>query len=122
MAAGVVLLQALGTVGFALLFVADVLPLEEPRAMRAGFAFGVVLSVVGAAAVLVVAARALLRGQAWSRSLLVVAQLMAIVIGAPMAQGGDWIGWLVVASGVGTLVLLLHPATTAALELDRRQR
>jgi hypothetical protein len=46
----------------------------------------------------------------------VVAQIMALAIGVPMARAGDWVGWVIAATGVVGLVLLLHPATTAALE------
>lgn len=120
-AAVVALLQAAGSAAFAARFIVEVLPLEEPRWERAGFALGLVTFVLGAAAVLVAAARGLRRMQFWSRSLLVVAQVMALAIGIPMAQGGDWVGWLVAATGAAGLGLLLHPATTAALErADRR--
>jgi hypothetical protein len=114
--------QAAGTGGFAVLFLLDVLPLRDPVLMRAGFALGVLVLVVGAGAVLVAAARALLQLRFWSRSLLVVAQIMALAIGVPMAQGGSWIGWVIAAMGPIGLLLLLHPATTAALEAADRRR
>jgi hypothetical protein len=116
LAAGLGLAQAVGTAGFAVRFVADVVPLEEPLAVHGGYALGVVVFVVGAAAALALAARALLRLRPWARSLLVVAQVMALAIGAPMAQAGDWVGWLIAATGAAGFILLLHPATTAALE------
>ena len=119
-AAVLALLQAVGSAAFAVRFLVEVLPLEEPRGLRAGYAFGVVAFVGGAAAVLVVAARALRRLRLWSRSLLVVAQLMALAVGIPMAQGDDWIGWPVAVTGVVGLVLLLHPTTTTALEQAER--
>ena len=115
-AAVLALLEAVGASVFVVRFLLEVLPLEEPRLMQAGFALGVVALVGGAAVALVLAARALVALRYWPRSVLVVAQVMALAIGIPMAQAGDWVGWLIVAMGVVGLALLLHPATTAALE------
>jgi len=121
-AAALVLVQAAGATGFAVLFLVDVLPLDEPRLMRAGFALGVVGLVLGSAAALVVAARALVQSRPWSRSFLVVAQIMALAIGVPMSQGESWVGWVVTATGLAGLGLLLHPATTGSLEPAQRGR
>lgn len=114
-AVALALTQAAGAAAFAVRFLVDVLPFEEPRLMRAGFAIGVVVLVAGAAAALVAAARALHRLRPWPRSLLVVAQIMALAIGVPMAQGGDRVGWAIGATALVGLVLLLHPTTTSAL-------
>jgi hypothetical protein len=112
--------EAAGVGWFAVRFLIDVLPLEDPWLMRAGYAFGLLACVVGAAVVLVIAGRAIGQLRPWSRSLLVVAQCMALAIGVPMAQGSDWVGWVIAAMGVVGLILLLHPATTAALvDADR---
>ena len=48
-AVALALTQAAGAAAFAVRFLADVLPFEEPRLMRAGFAIGVVVLVAGAA-------------------------------------------------------------------------
>lgn len=116
MAAALALVQAAGAFAFAVLFLVDVVPLEEPRLTRAGFALGIETLVVGSAVMIGLAARALVRMRSWSRSFLVVAQIMALAIGVPMTQGGSWVGWLIAAIGLAGLVLLLHPATTAAVE------
>jgi len=113
--AALALVEAAGVGLFAIRFLVDVLPLEDPWLMRAGYAFGLEVCVVGAAVVLVLAARAIGQLRPWSRSLLVVAQIMALAIGVPMAQASDWVGWVIAAMGAAGLVLLFHPATTAAL-------
>lgn len=121
-AAALALGQAVGTAAFAVLFLVDVVPFEEPRLMRAGFALGVVALVIGAAVWLTLAARALLRLRTWPRSLLVVAQIMALAIGVPMARGGELVGWVIVSTALAGLVLLLHPRTTAALTAPAPRR
>jgi hypothetical protein len=118
--AALAVIEAIGAVGFALRFLVDVLPFEDEALRRAAFAFGVEICVVGSAAVLLLAARALAQQRRWSRSLLLVAQVMGFAIGWPMIQGGDWVGWVLVAMAAVGVVLLLHPATTAALERDER--
>lgn len=118
-AAGVAVIEAAGAGAFVVRYLVDVLPFEDPWLTHAGYALGVIALVTGAAAALVAAARALLRRRHWPRSLLVVAQLMAFAIGIPMVQADDWVGWPVVVLGALGLVLVLHPATTAAIEGDR---
>lgn len=108
--------EALGTAAYAVVFTLGVLPLRDPWLQRAGFAAGVVVLVLVGAAVLAAAARAIAGLRHWARSFLVVAQLMGLAVGVPMARAGDAVGVAVVVAAVVGLVLLLHPATTAALD------
>lgn len=115
-AAAIAWAQAGGAAVYAVVFTVGVLPLRDPWLQRAGFAAGIVVLVLGGAAVLAAAAKAIARLRHWARSFLVVAQLMALAIGVPMAQAGGVVGVLLVVAAVVALVVLLHPATTAALD------
>lgn len=68
---------------------------------------------------MVLAARGLWRAQRWARSLLVVGQFLALVIGVPLAtaQGGveRGVGITLVAMAIVALIAAFWPTTTAAV-------
>lgn len=71
---------------------------------------------------LVLAARGLWRARRWARSLLVVGQALALVVGVPLvtAEGGveRSAGFALVALAVAGLVAAFLPSTTAAIADD----
>ncbi len=74
--------------------------------------------VVGWAAVLLLAARGLLRRRRWSRAPLVLSELLLLAVGIPLVQGAGarWAGVLLVVGGAVGLLSVLSPAVTAELE------
>jgi peptidoglycan/LPS O-acetylase OafA/YrhL len=81
-------------------------------------AVGVTLFAALGALVLGAVARALSRRRAGARGPAVVLQLMLLVLGYYMVQGGlVWLGVLLLAVGLCTGVLIVSPASTRALGL-----
>jgi len=112
-AAGVVLVEALTLLGYAL--VAVVQGLRGDRSGAMGPALLAVVLLVWAAG-LVVAARGLFRVQRWARAPVVVSELLVLAVGIQLAQGATrWAGALLVAVTVVALVAVLSPPATAAL-------
>jgi Kef-type K+ transport system membrane component KefB len=64
---------------------------------------------------LAVAVRGLWAVRRWSRSPLVVSELLWLPVSVPMIQSGLWVGWPLAALSLAALVALLSPPVTAAL-------
>jgi hypothetical protein len=68
---------------------------------------------------MVVAARGLWRARRWARSLLVVGQFLALVVGVPLATAEGWVergaGIALVVLAVAGIVAAFWPSTTAAV-------
>ena len=78
----------------------------------------IVLAALGAAAVAVVA-RSLNRRASGARGPAIVVQLFVIASGGFLVQTGPlWLGWLLIALGVGTGLLIVLPPSTRALGVD----
>ncbi|HWH00080.1 MAG TPA: hypothetical protein VNV66_12345 [Pilimelia sp.] len=87
--------------------------------VNVGIAVTLLGSVLGLTALLGWLARALARRRGGVRGLAVVLQLMLLPVGYYMIQGGlRWLGVPLIALGLVTAGLLLHPASTRALGLD----
>ena len=76
-----------------------------------------IFGLLGAAMVL--AARGLWRSRRWARSLLLVGQFLALVVGVPLAQADEALprgaGFALVALAVAGIVAAFWPSTTAAV-------
>ena len=115
-AAGFAGAEAVTLIGYTGVYVAQVLPFEDDATTRALIAGGVALFLLMAAAAIGGAALALVKLQRWSRSLLLVVQLIAAAVTLPLALDGRWAAWLVVGVAAAIVALILAPTTTAALE------
>jgi hypothetical protein len=114
--AGLVLLEALGLLAAAVFYVVEVLVASEDDLTRALVSSGLALV---AAAGLALVARALLAGRRWARSPALVTNLLVVPVAVGLLQGGRWyVGIPLLALAVGVVVLLFHPATSAALADD----
>jgi hypothetical protein len=105
-----VLVEALLAFGYAGYLVVEsiVAPTEAPEIGWATAAFAVVCGLL-----LALVARGLARVRGWSRSPAVLAQLLLLPVGIPLAQGGQYIAGvpIVIAAVVG-LVLLFTAGPT----------
>jgi hypothetical protein len=112
-AAGVVLVEAVTLLGYAV--VAVVQGLRGDRSGALGPALLAVVLLVWAAG-LVGAARGLLQVRRWARAPVVVSELLGLAVGIQLAQGPTrWAGAALVAVTVVALVAVLSPPATAAL-------
>lgn len=88
----------------------------EIRADRPVVGVGVALLMISYAALLLVAARALLRGRRWSRGPAVATQLILLPVGWSFRGGSTtWVAVVLIALAVVVLIGLLHPRATAYL-------
>lgn len=98
---------------------AEALSLHSGRAVM-GVTTALFFALLGAA--LVACAWWLLRGRAWARSPVVVAQIMAIGLAWNFLGGGaTWVSVVLAVVAVVVLGGLLHPASMAALEAGRER-
>ncbi len=118
-AAAVAVLQSVGLVVFALAVVVAAVRGDRSSAADAALLAALVL---GWAVFLVVAARGLRDRRRWARAPLLLTELLLVVVGVPLVQGGSsrWTGALMVVSGAVGAVALLTPSVTRALEPDAR--
>jgi hypothetical protein len=112
--AGLVVLQSLGLVGIAVFYVVEMVVATTSDQGRAAVAAllalvcGVGLGLVG---------RGLARGRRWARSPALVTQLLVAPVALGLIQGGRWyVGLPLLGWAAAVLVLLFHPAVSAALE------
>ncbi len=78
------------------------------------------LTVLGLALMPLAAAYGLLRARRWSRGPALIIQLVALPVAWALITGGGWLvaaGAALAVAVVCELVLLVHPATTAALSI-----
>jgi hypothetical protein len=110
LAALLALLEAVAVAAFAVVELVSLDPDRPSVALTSGLFFLIY------AAGLALAARGLLRLQTWSRSMLVMAQVIQLAL-AWSFRGGDTslVAWLLGVPAVAALLLLLAPATTEAL-------
>lgn len=95
-----------------------VLDLTAERTARVSVAIGVTVFAALAVVVLLAVARALAVRRSGARGPAMVLQLMLLVIGYYMVQGGlAWLGVPVLLVGLSTGLLIVSPATTRALGL-----
>jgi peptidoglycan/LPS O-acetylase OafA/YrhL len=88
------------------------------KATDVGVAIGVTLFAALAVVVLVAVARSLNRRRSGARGPAVVLQLMLLVLGYYMIQGGlVWLGVLLIVVGLAAGLLIVSPPTTRALGL-----
>lgn len=88
----------------------------QVRLFRAVVGVGVAVFMVGFAALLFAAARALLRLQRWARAPVVVVQLIMLPVGWSFRGGGTTpVAAAMIIVALLTLVLILHPRSTQAL-------
>lgn len=114
-AAGLVLLEAAGVAAVtAYLLWQDL----TSKATDVRIAIGVTLFALLAVVVLAAVGRALARRRSGARGPAVVLQLMVMVVGYYMVQGGlTWAGAVLIALGLITGGLIVSPPTTRALGL-----
>jgi uncharacterized membrane protein (DUF2068 family) len=96
------------------------LGITGPAAVSSPIAVTLEITIFGLFGVaMVLASRGLWRARRWSRSLLVVGQFIALVIGVPLATAEGGVersaGIILVALAVGGLVCAFWPSTTAAV-------
>ncbi len=115
-AAVIVLVEALAVAGFAVVELVSLDPDRPSVALTSG-AFFMLYAVL-----LAFASRALLRLQTWSRSMIVMAQVIQLAVGWSF-YGGDTriVTWALAIPALAVLALVLSPPTTQALfgESDR---
>jgi hypothetical protein len=103
-------LEGLVALGFG---VAEIL---QVRLFRAVVGVGVAVFMVGFAALLLAAARALLRLRRWARAPVVVVQLIMLPVGWSFRGGQTTpVAAAMIIAALLTLVLILHPRSTRAL-------
>jgi len=109
-AAALVALEALVALGFGIAEIGQV------RLFRAVVGVGVALFMVGFALVLGAAARGLLHLRRWARGPIVAVQLIMLPVGWSFRGGQTTeVAVAMVVVALATLVLVLHPRSTAAL-------
>jgi hypothetical protein len=115
----VALCEALVLLGFAVAVVVEAV--RGDRSTVTNVVLLVALLVLWATA-LAFAARGLRGGHRWARSPVLLSQILLLVVGIPLAQGGSawWAGLVLIALSVVGLVAVLGPGVTAALDGDRR--
>jgi hypothetical protein len=115
LAAGLALAQAAGFVAFGVVLVVQAARGDRSSVVNVGLLIGLLL---GWAAALGFAARGLRRRQRWSRTPLVVSQVLLLAVGVPLVQGSSarWEGIALVTSSAVALLALLSRAVTAELE------
>jgi hypothetical protein len=115
-AAGVVVLEALALVGFG---VAEIFAIDSDR-IALGVTNIVFFLLYGG--LLLWCARALLAGRSWSRSPIVLTQLIQLGVAWSFA-GGDtqWVSAVLALLALGVLAVMLSPSTTSVL-YGRRSR
>jgi len=115
-AIGLLLLEAAGLAVLTAYLIVRLLTTEN---VHVGVALAlIVLAALGAAAVAVVA-RSLSRRTSGARGPAIVVQLFVIASGGFLVQTGPpWLGWLLIALGLVTGLLIVLPPSTRALGVD----
>ena len=112
-AAAVAGLQVAGLVAFAVVIVARAVRGERSSAANVLL---VCVALLVWAAGLALAARGLLAGSRWSRSPLVVSELLLLAVGVSLVQAGQgWLGWPLVVGSAAAVAALFAPAVTELL-------
>lgn len=111
-----VMIEAAALLAFTGWFFADLFPVPDPVATRLAMGLGAVVFQVLVVVALLFAARGLAGLHHWPRSLLLILQVFALIVGVPIARDGLIAGWVVCVLALATVVALLVPTTTAAIE------
>lgn len=102
-------------------FVFGVLEIGQIRSSRAVVGVGVSIIMIGYGVLLAAVARGVLRGRRWSRAPAVATQLILLPIAWSFrAAPTTWVGLVMAAAAVVTLVGVLHPRSTAVFVDDPR--
>jgi hypothetical protein len=120
--AGVAAIEGVALLAYAAYIAVQVarLGITGPAEVSSPVAVGLEITIFGLlGAAMVVAARGLWRARRWARSLLVVGQFLALVVGVPLAtaEGGveRGAGIALVVLAVAGIVAAFWPSTTAAV-------
>lgn len=112
-AVGVAGLEVAGLVGFVVAIVARAARGDRSSAANVALVCGALLVWAGG---LVLAARGLLGGRRWSRSPLVVSELLLLAVSVSLVQGGQgWLGWPLMVGSALAVAALFTPAMTGLL-------
>jgi hypothetical protein len=111
--AGVTALEVAGLVGFVLVIVLRATRGDRSSALNVALVCAALLVWAGG---LALAARGLLAGRRWSRSPLVVSELLLLAVSVSLVQGGvRWLGWPLLVGSAAAVAAVFTPAVVGLL-------